>query len=165
MYRVFLSHSFKDGSIADQLHAYLEASSGIAPPVGPLAKTIEVFLSEYDLAPRPNLDQGILAELNRADLFLLLLSEEASKSAYVNQEIGVAIHRGIERLVVALQPVTPPGMITRDNYIRLYENPQLWSASLKQHIDALASKKARNEAIGVVAAVVGLLWLLSGKNK
>jgi len=126
--------------------------------------SVHVFAFEHDLTPGAHIDSTILKEIRRSDCFIVLLSRYSVLSEYVNQEIGVAIEQRISILPIALEPIKPPAMISRLNYLPLYENPTKQLTWLKKWAADQADKKLGRAMLGVLGAIFALAFL-GGKKK
>jgi hypothetical protein len=76
--RFFFSHSMQDIPEVDNLQKSITALG------------VEVYLAEHDPQPGASLAAKVIAAINASDAVLVLLTESAAASPWVQQEIGAA---------------------------------------------------------------------------
>lgn len=97
----FLSYQTDDKTVAGQVKSVL-ASVGIS-----------AFLAHEDIAVSEEWALGILQEINRADLFIALLSMNYFRSTWCIQESGIAAFRQQMTVIpLSLDGTIPQGFIS-----------------------------------------------------
>jgi hypothetical protein len=81
--RVFLSHCSHDIVLAKLIGHLLEGEG------------ISCFYSERDIPVGTEFDQAIIDAIHKCNLFLVVWTEYAANSPWVNQEIGIAMGKSI----------------------------------------------------------------------
>ena len=97
--KVFLSHSSTDKAKAHALREKLAVYG------------FQCFVAHDDIQPNREWSEEILKALRSCDVFVLLCSERASSSIWVNQECGFATARGIPMIALRLG-ADPPGFLS-----------------------------------------------------
>jgi TIR domain len=95
--RFFLSHSMRDVPEVDKIR---EAVTALG---------VEVYLAENDPQPGANLAKKVTDAVKASDAVLVLLTETAAASPWVQQEIGAALTAG-KLIVPIVQDGVPTGM-------------------------------------------------------
>ena len=146
MYNVFVSYA--QPQLADALHLQVR----LAMP------NVSVFVAEHDLAPGESLSTAISAEIKACDLFIVLWTEDAARSQYVNSEIFLAKteRRRILPLVLKRGVPIPPilGDVKYLDATEAHEESVQWLTSVVQ---TGAQSKARSQAIAL--GVLGFLFV------
>lgn len=160
MYRVFVSHASRDQ----------EWMAWIKGHVGP---GIELYLAEHDPRPGVDLSEKIRAEIDASDAVLVFVTDASQASAYVNQEIGYALHakKPLVPLVQLGIPAEQLGMLGDVERIHFdFTRPEAGRDLLLLHLATSAATKAANDnlknvllLIGAVA-VIGLLVTNAGEG-
>lgn len=97
---VFISYSTKDKLIGAQVKALLESYG------------VRCFLAHQDLRISEEWKVSILAELQRCDAFVALLSKAFRRSDWAPQEVGVIVGRGdVPILPLSVDGTTPFGFM------------------------------------------------------
>jgi len=103
---------------------------------------VEVFVAEHSAPAGTALNDRIIAEIQGCDLFLLMWSAEASKSAYVLQEVGVAVGSRRPILPVVLELGVPlPALIAHLKYLDAPRYPSEWLVEVQKHLGDMAQTK------------------------
>ena len=156
-YDIFISYSTKDLEIVQHVQRALAVPG------------VRVFIAEYSVAPGAPLAAQIENAIRQCNLFLLLWSRNSRASEWVPQEIGVARGCGREIFpIVVHADLKLPGFIEGLKYAKLYEGPDAFLASLRQHAQGqvLALEKAQQRSrTFAFAAIAGLLLLASGDDE
>jgi len=145
--KVFLSYSSSDKQLAGEIKKHIEGGGHT------------VFLAHEDIEPSTDWQERILAELRGCDAFLPLLTEHFYKSAWVDQETGVAVAYG--KLVVPLKlSVDPRGFIRRIQALRI--DPEDIPQSCRELAEVLGRRGAARGTPyqALLDAFVGQ-WLLT----
>lgn len=157
-YQVFISHSSQDAHL-------LQAIRGVCASVPDL----QLYHHERDVQPGTPIADKLKAQIRASNLFVVLLTRNAEASPYVQQEIGFAeaqgkpivpiVERGVEASSLA--------MLEGREYVSLDpNNPGQAMLDLKdcmyRHKEAMA--KGQRNALGVLAALLGIIVLFSGSE-
>ena len=103
---------------------------------------VEVFVAEHSAPAGTALNDRIVAEIQGCDLFLLMWSAEAARSAYVLQEVGVAVGARRPILPVVLELGVPlPALIAHLKYLDAPRYPSEWLVEVQQHLGDMAQTK------------------------
>ena len=154
-YRVFFSHSGKDG-------AWTKYIAERAKALG-----VEAYLYEHDPQPGQLIAGKVKQAIARADALVVMLTKDGQGSPYVQQEIGFAEAKG--KLIV---PLVEPGvnenglaMLQGREYIPFdLKNPAPALASLLNYLTRLkTSKEESQSAFAFLGLLVGIAWLGSTK--
>jgi nucleoside 2-deoxyribosyltransferase len=73
-----------------------EGEAGLEPRFRDQAAAagMEVYLAEHDVQPGESLAEKVRKAIRRSDAVVVLLTKSGAASAYVHQEVGVAIEAG-----------------------------------------------------------------------
>ena len=155
-YKVFLSHSSRDQGLVISLASLLKRLG------------IEVFVAEWYLSPGQPLSQKVFAELRAADCVVVLLTGSGVRSQWVQQEIGYALSTSKRVIPLVEKGVdrTTLGALQGVEYVE-YDpaQPQESLNRLITFVNSLKTAQVNVEGILVMAGVVLLLLLLTGKQK
>jgi hypothetical protein len=72
-----------------------------------VAAGMEVYLAEHDVQAGESLAMNVRSAIRRSDAIVVLLTKSGAASAYVHQEVGVAVEAG--KLVI---PIVETGVAT-----------------------------------------------------
>lgn len=149
-YKVFISYSTRDLPNVDALRAWLQLPE------------VEVFVSEYAVAPGAPLASTIKANIRTCDLFVLLWSENARASEWVPQEIGIAHDQNKVILPIVLQAgLELPGFIRDVRYIAAFRDPQSAAQQLRDYVASNSAIKHNQQAALLILAIGGFIfWIL-----
>jgi hypothetical protein len=146
VFNVFVSYSAKD-------------SERIRPILGPLKaiQDVQIFFADESIDPGAEISSVIINSIKGCDLFLVFYSDEASKSNYVQQEIGVA--KSSQRMIIPIlfDGTKPNAMLAGIHYLDLSDKDK-YQAEISRLYDFITSntqKKQQNQAL----AFLGLLGL------
>lgn len=81
--RIFLSHSSKDFGLVDPIRAQAQAIE------------VNVYLHEMHPEPGTSLSSKVADAIGTSDALVVLVTANTAASAYVNQEIGYALGKGL----------------------------------------------------------------------
>ncbi len=90
---IFISHSSKNSSVAEEVCTLLESNSH------------QCFLSPRDIRSGHEYAEEIVSGIDRSEVMLLLLSEEANSSPHVLREVERAVSKNIPIIVYKLEEV------------------------------------------------------------
>jgi len=157
--RFFLSHSMQDVPEVDKIR---EAVTALG---------VEVYLAENDPKPGVNLAAKVIEAIKGSDAVVVLLTETAAKSPWVQQEIGAAQAAGKLIVPIVQEGVTTGiGVLAGLEWIPVdFASPSDAMATVSAALEPLVRKHAEQQqrqqelvmAIAVVAAV--LLIAYGGK--
>ena len=142
-FAVFVSHS-----VAEEDLPYLKELENRSRAIG-----IELYLAERSPQPGTPLSAKVRANIARTDLVLALLTRQGVASAWVNQEIGLALSQNKRVLPVLEAGVKPPGVIAEMEYVRL--DPARPHDAFDRVVTFLGKLKTDKEFWGTVALVAG----------
>jgi hypothetical protein len=103
--QVFISYSHSDTAFAGKLTKSLEQAG------------YEVWLDRTDIQTGTRWDDEIIKGLNSSEIFLVLLSNKATASQNVKDEIGYALDHGKQILPILLEPCDVPFRLSRVQYV------------------------------------------------
>lgn len=95
--RAFLSHAVADEARLEPVVAYLRSTIGA-----------ELFVCADSIPGGADWRASIVASLERAEVFVLLVSEASVRSTYCAFEAGYALAKGLPMRTVLLDAVAPP---------------------------------------------------------
>ncbi|RLA82743.1 MAG: hypothetical protein DRG78_06325 [Epsilonproteobacteria bacterium] len=155
-YKIFVSYSTYDLEHANSLKQHLEDTQ------------IEVFIAEHSISPSQKLAPTISKAILDCDLFVVLWSDNAKDSDWVQQEIGKATAHSKNILPLVLkQDSNLPGFLQDLKYLNLKNKDSLSEARdiiIKSYNDKL-SKFNKEQEVNTLA-IFGLgafaLWAFSG---
>lgn len=159
---VFISYSTTDLELARLAHEHLRKQG------------LDSFMAEISLQPGQHWSEAILSNLRASDWVILLASQKACASPYVQQEFGVALASAIGAVGGASKTIVPvvwdmepselPGWMSRFQAIDLRKN---LLTGIGPSLDAIAQRihaKKQQGALVVGALVVGLILLASSER-
>jgi hypothetical protein len=151
-YKVFISYSTKNLDIVQWAKHTLD-QPGLT----------EVFAAEYSVAPGTVLNAEIMKAIRGCDLFVLLWTQEARKSDYVPQEIGIAVAANKMILPIVMEANLPvPGFISNLKYLDAHRDMEGAFAWLAQFVrDNSAHQQDQQKAAALLALLIGGVWLFS----
>ncbi len=107
--KIFLSYNSSDKLIAGNIKRQLEAYG------------VKVFLAHQDIKPTEEWHDRILAELENADVFLPLLTDDFEKSKWTGQECGYAVAK--RAFIISLKVTKdPPAFLSRKQAFKLRQS-------------------------------------------
>lgn len=99
--KIFISYSHLDKKLAGVIKGNLE-----------FYYYFDVFLAHEDIEPSREWEAEIISQLKSCDAFIALLTNNFYDSEWTNQEVGIAVERGVQ--IIALNAGTnPQGFIKR----------------------------------------------------
>lgn len=108
MNKIFVSHSSKNESFIKKLKDYFPERDYL------------IWVSFDNIRPGENFDDAIIKNLKDCDCIIFILTKEALKSDYVNQEIGYALAFEKEIVPVIENFDNLPGFLKRKRALKLY---------------------------------------------
>lgn len=153
VFTVFVSHSKEDVEIVKALYSTLKQSG------------INVYVAQFYPEPGKLLSEKIATYIESSDCVLVLLTKESIKSAWVQQEIGIA--RRANRLIIPVveKGVKVAGILEGVEYIEL-DRKNLWNTieAINNYTIHLKARKeqaesARSAGIAILAILAGLLFI------
>lgn len=152
-FRAFVSHSSRDSELVIALHERLHA-------VG-----IELYLAEHDVRPGSALSAKVQSAIERSHTVIVLLTENAANSAYVQQEIGYALRCGrpVIPLVEARVSKDSLAMLEGCEYIPLDpSDPAKAFKDAEAYLERLKSQKEWKDLAVALMVIGGVIFLMSG---
>jgi TIR domain len=159
---VFISYSSADVALARFAYDHLKKLE------------VETFMAEISLQPGQRWSEAILSNLRASDWVILLASEKACASPYVQQEFGVALGSTIGAIGGASKTIVPvvwdmdpsklPGWMSSFQAIDLRKN---LLTGIGPNLDAIAARihaKKQQGALVVGALVAGLILLAASER-
>lgn len=145
MYNIFVSYAQPELRWAEYLQQHLAFTN------------VNVYVAEYNLPAGSSLGSEISAQIKNCDLFVLLWTQNASKSTYVNQELFLAKTEGKDILPMLLQPGIPfPSLLGDIKYLDIAKAPENQLAWLRDFVQ----KRAQSKTLSNIVAL-GLLGLVA----
>jgi hypothetical protein len=145
MYNIFVSYSQQELRWAEYLKQHLAFPD------------VNVYVAEHDLPVGNSLSIDISNQIKSSDLFVLLWTQNAKSSTYVNQELFVAKTESKKILPIVLQPkIQLPQLLGDIKYLDVEKNPENQLAWLRKYVESEAKSKALTNLIAV-----GFLGLLA----
>ena len=139
---VFISHSSSDYEVITKVKETLEVQG------------FYVYLAEEDVRAGTYLPAKIEEAIRRCDVVLAILTSKASKSAWVQQELGYA--KAIGKLIIPLveEEVNVTGFLTGVEYIRFDpRNLEPALQKIKEYLTRLKESKEFKEMLGVLILI------------
>lgn len=127
--KVFLSHSSRDARAVLMFRDQAVA-------VG-----MDVYLAEHDVQPGESLADKVRDAIRRSDAVVVLLTKSGAASAYVQQEIGVAVDAGKPVIPIVETGVSSLAMLEGREYISFDpKHPEGAIRDLTRVLTALAER-------------------------
>jgi nucleoside 2-deoxyribosyltransferase len=156
VYKVFLSHSTRDQGIVVSL-ANLLTKLGI-----------EVSVAEWYLRPGSKLDEKVFGQIKESDSVVVLLTQDGTRSSWVNQELGYALGAGKPIIPLVEKGITQSQLASLQGKEYIEYNPNQPQESLTKASTFMNSlkleKENREKGLLVIGGIILLLMLLSGKG-
>lgn len=147
-YRVFISYSSSDLSIATQVRDLLTMAGA------------KVFLAASSLEPGTDLNGSIHAEIRACDMFVLLWSRNARESSWVSQEVGAAsAQRKLLVPVLLEKGLEMPAFLNGLKYLPAFQDLHQALRWLQVNV---AGKVQRKSNVNAILGIGGVLLLLAG---
>lgn len=144
-YVFFISHSTED----------------LKSDVGEICEILETckipsFVADRD-APLGNpLPEEIKKAIEESELFLVFITKKSRNSAWVNQEIGFALGRGIPVIPIKKGQIKVKGLIESARYVKMRADPL---ETVSEIFSKLKNKQLSPVAQAAILAFVGALEL------
>jgi hypothetical protein len=153
MYNIFVSYAQTELKWAKFLKQHLAISD------------VNVFVAEYDLSAGDYLSIEISNQIKKCDLFILLWTQNANLSKYVNQELFLAKSENKKPLPILLQPgIQLPQLLGDIKYLDIAKSPESQFAWLRKFVeDEAKSKSLSNVIIFGILAFVAIAAFQGGK--
>lgn len=153
MFSMFISYSTHDLEWANYLKGLLTRPG------------MEVFVSESDVEPGESLSSTLTQNIQGSDLFVLIWSQSASDSVYVQKEVFYAKGQGKSILPVLIQPnVTLPPELGDIKYLDVTMNPESQMSLLENRVGKLAISKTVGDLVFLaLLAFLGYALYKGGK--
>lgn len=154
-FRVFISHSTADMALVYELQHWLQANG------------IEAYVAQIYAQPGIPLSQKVSDAILASDCVLVLWTKDGARSAWVNQEIGIA--KGQGRLVIPIveRSVDLQGGLLGLEYVPY--DPSNPEETIRRAVEVLhrmkIDKGARQSATATVLLVLGLLAVAAASSR
>lgn len=148
---VFISHSSSDRQLAEFLHRHLTSES------------LSVFLAPVSLLPGQRWSQQILRALETSNWVLFLASRAACASAWVQQELGVALGKQ-KKLVPIVWDMPTSELPGWTHHIQAVDLARASPEQIQAQITAIAERIKADKAKGFLIGgllIAGVLALAS----
>lgn len=123
---VFLSHSSKNGPVADTIRQSLEGHG------------IDCWISSRDISPGANWGEAIIDGINQSKVMIVILTEESNSSQHVMREVERAVNNDISIIPMRIEdfPLSKSleYFLSSANWLDAFTPP------LKAHLDTLADR-------------------------
>jgi hypothetical protein len=130
-YKVFLSYSQKDSTVAKEIAQKLRTT-----------KLVRVFLAAENLRPGHQIPSKVLSGIRDSDLLLVLWSRNSDRSHWVIYEIGIAFGARVKVLPLVLTKSVPlPDFIRHTDALWMFPKKTESLKTLMTLIDDEARKK------------------------
>jgi hypothetical protein len=159
---VFISYSSADLELARFAHEHLKKQG------------LESFMAEISLQPGQRWSEAILSNLRASDWVILLASQKACASPYVQQEFGVALGSTIGAIGGASKTIVPviwdmepsklPGWMSHFQALDLRKNLLTGIGPSLDEIARRIHAKKQQGALVVGALVAGLILLAASER-
>lgn len=151
-FNVFVSYSTKDLPLVARVQRVLADAS------------IQVFIAEHTVHPGDSLAAKITTAIESCDLFILLWSRGSKESAWVEQEVGMALGRKKPVLPILLtHGLELPGFLMGIKYLRAHQDVEKALAWLKQNVYERAQAKQGSEGLAWLGVGAAVLLILSSE--
>ncbi|MCC6653065.1 MAG: toll/interleukin-1 receptor domain-containing protein [Candidatus Eisenbacteria bacterium] len=156
---VFISYSSADAELARYAHEHLTKQG------------VDVFTAELSLQPGQPWSEAILSNLRSSDWVIVLASEKACASPYVQQEFGIALGsvlggggKQIVPVVWDMEPAKLPGWMSRFQAVDLRKD---LLAEIGQCLDKIAARivsKRQQGALVLTVLLAGVVLLAASEG-
>ena len=155
--KIFISYSTND---IEKIKPILDNLSTI--------QDTKIFFADKTIDPGDNINQVIIDNIKKCDIFIVFYSESAVKSNYVQQEIGVSKSNNKIIIPILLDSTKPTGMLAEVNYLNFRDPSKQLSEMNRLYtfiIQNVESKKKGQmlKTLGLLA--IGYLLLKSDNEE
>jgi hypothetical protein len=144
----FISHASQDREVAERICSFLEG------------RGIRCWIAPRDVRPGRRYGEEIVDGIHGADAVVLVLSENANNSTFVEREIERAVSYGKPTLPVRVREVQPSRSL--ELFISNAHWIDAWKPPMEQYLDRLADSIRSLSPDG--AGTTGTKWTDSGVN-
>lgn len=116
--RLFISYNDEDKKLAGEIKNYLEYFG------------LDVFVAHDDINPSLEWQEVIIQNLDSTDIFLPLITEHFQRSAWVDQETGIALTKNKLIIPISVNGFNPYGFIAKYQSLKL-NNEDLFGSCIK----------------------------------
>jgi len=158
-FRVFISHSTADMDIVYELYTWLWREG------------LEAYVAEFYPTPGIPLPSKVAEAIDNCDCFIAILTANANRSDFVNQEVGYAVKGG--KLVVPIVEegvVKPKGFLQGVEYIPFSRYDPTDAISrvayfLKERAVRREEEERNKVILGIAAFALGLMALAAVSSR
>jgi hypothetical protein len=151
-FQAFISHSSADTELVAALRTH---AAGLG---------IGIYLAEHDLRPGLQLSKKVQQEIERSHAVVLLLTDAAASSAYVQQEIGYALRCRKEVIPLVERGLSPEklAMLQGAEHIVLDpSNPDAAFERTRMYLERLKDRKDSIDTALALFLIAGIIYLWS----
>lgn len=151
-FQAFVSHSSADATLVAALRTH---AAGLG---------IGIYLAEHDPQPGHQLSRKVQQEIERSHAVVVLLTDAAADSAYVQQEIGYALRcrKEVIPLVERGLPTGKQAMLQGLEHIELDPgNPDDAFGRTRMYLERLKDRKDSIDTALALLLVAGIIYLWS----
>lgn len=150
--KVFLSHSHKDIELAKKIREALK-------------HICDVYIASEDRQPGQLISNKVETNIRLSRFLVALITKDALKSKWVDQEIGIARACHISIIPIVEQGLKIEGILEGIEYIEFNKNnPDVAIKSLTEYIHKIKKAKDLSDIFALSLAFLGLFMLI-GKGK
>ena len=153
---IFISYSQQDASFAEFLHRHLANED------------VNVFMASVSLKPGQKWSEEIIEQVKQSSLVLFLASKAACASAYVQQELGIALatNKEIVPVVWDIDPSKLPGWMSRLQALDIQgASPDQIREQMSAIANKIKSKKTSEWLLVAGLLAAGLVIYTATRNK
>ena len=150
-YVFFISHSTKD------ITPYVTELSEILQTL-----RVQNFVADRDAPIGAFLPDEVKKAIDSSELLLVILTGNSKKSAWVNQEVGYALGKGIPVIPLKKRHIQITGLIETAKYVELKDNPL---DTMSEVFSKLNAKSLSASAQAVIFTVVASFQLKEKYSK
>lgn len=152
------------------LNIFISYSSDDLDKIKPILNQLEtindikIFLAEKTINPGENINQTIIQNIKKSDIFIVFYSSSAIKSNYVQQEIGVAKSFNKIIIPIILDSSKPTGMLDGINYLNFFDQTKQQKEMERLYrfiIQNVEVERKKRQQMLTVLGLLGLGYLLS----
>ncbi|MBI4917349.1 MAG: toll/interleukin-1 receptor domain-containing protein [Acidobacteria bacterium] len=161
MLKVFISFSGSDRALVNYLEKITRAIAGVA-----------VYRFDHDVQPGVRIAEKVKRAIRSAHVVVVLLTRSARKSAWVQQEIGIAEQAGRVIVPIVERGVDAPGVLEGREYVELdaadpagaFRRAAKYLAKLETRLQAKRASD-RKAAVAALALIGGAIVAIGAASK
>ena len=147
----FISYSSSDQGVADFVHDELTRHG------------VTVFMASASLQPGEEWSCQVKEELQASSWVVFLASSAACQSAYVQQELGMAMgaNKRLVPIVWEIPPSQLPGWVNRSHALNLKDKT---TEEIQWQLSEIAQRIKQDKNVGILVTGALLLWILGSRQ-